>query len=307
MPFGTFYSNKKQNKPAISKPPVRQVRPVTNTPIPSQPPLVMRKDNVAVQHINILVVARLNSEIADFMVALSNNANESLIQSGLSLYCEDQQMVNYLIARKNQTEYNVSVAENILDTLMEDKSQLPIRYPFKLCIPGNQYDSFAIDFLSAGNGQNPPAPYDAMWILLDSPVYEAYSASDSYISYVQSALQSAKSRNMPVMLIMSQFEKHGKVKYSDLICSVESEVYSELSRRIKELLGDAAEKVPIVPVQCYGSGIYRSAGCQMPLIFTLENYYKKTTLEEHPIINSIKKLSFAQKSDFTRHGIKIGV
>ena len=308
MPFGVYKSkNNQKEKPVKQVPPpvYPKTPPASVIDIPAPDPVVWNDKNASMR-INILVIARSNSQVADLMTAMNETANSSLMKKGLSFYCEEQRQVNFLVSRRNKIVRVLSSSDNPYEDLVEDDASLPTQYEFKFSVSGRQDDSFLLSFTAGTNGQMPTGSYDVVWFLADAPMYEPFGMSGDYLSsQLQAVIQSSAESPAPVSIILTQFEKYGKIRHTDDLFSIEASAYAKITENLRELLGDSLESVSVIPVQCYGSGIYKPEGCFLPLLFSLEKRYKGFTIENHPIITFIKKLNIAQRAEFRRSGVII--
>ena len=358
MPFGSFDAviqpkqpkqpkvkkPKKEKKPkaavSLPKPPVQPtppappappVPPVLPTPpAPPAPPVQIQAPPVAavvhgnIMQIQILVVGRTVSEAEDFVAGMYEDINPAIEQNGISLYSEDNRVSTALLDRKKRLEALCRSDKPIYAPANED--QTPKTYTLMLSRSGIQNFSIRLTMhCTAASAAGSAPPCNCVWVLADAPVYE--DSADSYAAAATGILNAAANAGSHTVLVMSQFEKYGKIRNRDHLCSIESDVYRRLSAKLKESIAPSAD-VPIIPVQVYGglafdrtdgSGApilgenrfgglasYKPEGCHIPLLYAIEQVNSGSSLNDNLIISTVKKLNKAQTVEFSRYGVNLG-
>lgn len=334
MPFGTYkavctaHSKIKESKlPKKKTSSVDAKAEPSSVPVTEQViPIVPRIEST---EITILIAARTVAAAQDFIAGLHMNMSTAVSNEGLAFYSNDNIVIQDLLNRQhrlsnffrdNSTSYRLEPAEN--DGI--------VSYLFFISRSGMQQCSYKINILCATAetiASNLPH-CDIVWLLTDAPFYLNENHMGSYGVSLISVAAAAEKSNRPVYILAAQFERSGKIRDNGSCCSVEKNVYTFLTDKIKSILGELAEKYPVFPVQIYGGlsyketdstgvvvfeenrfgglSIYKPAGCYIPLLYAIEKIFSGDRLNETDILNSIRKMNRTQRLQFSSDGIETG-
>ena len=337
MPFGYYEAEYKTKKKKVEKPQVQMNRPAPVRPAPPPPPKAPVNTPIPpipnfqvagnIMNVSILIAGRSVGEGVDLVTGVYENANNLLNEHGLSLYADDNAISFELLQKQQQLRSLISGGSQ--DSYDPDAGlQQGIRvYTLKISPSGVQDAGIQLNLVcsTCAAAMSALPQCHSVWVLADAQMYDEQDGG--YASAASQVLSAAKSAGMPASIVMCQFEKYGKIRNKDNMCSAEQDVYYNLSGKIKGALSCSLYGVPIIPVQIYGGlayggpsdnggavfsanrygGLvdYKPEGCYIPLLDTIDRVNSARYMIDNQIIHTIKQLNRQQKTEFFRYGIEI--
>ncbi len=325
MPFGfyeaeLFPSRKKENLPEnagryaikdTSVPPVSN--PVADLPAPVTAAPSANVGNI--MNITIVVASRTRNEALDLIAGIYQNANSYVEKSGLSLTCFENLWTPHIIMRQKQLQsiFNGGVAYE--SVIRSEPPQDPV--VLIMSRPGYQRYGIQLNFVCMTTAQAAEAlpACHALWVLANEDTY-----GETPDGTAAALFTASKQAGVPAYLLLTEFEKYGKIYNDDGMCIMDSDVYRELLLKVSAVYGESLRGIPVIPVQIYGgelihsessgtmpdAAFYSPEGCHIPMLMSVERINTGSRFVDNDLIRDVKKLSRAQTEVYLQYGIKTG-
>ena len=327
MPFGTLdaefievkvkkpkQAKQKIKKPEIKKPEIKMPEvkePEVKKPeiqLPETPPVPLVTKHAA-DTMNVTILSRNAAAELDLLTGLYFNTGAEVSEVGLSLYADTRTLS---VLQTNKRKLSGSFMAGEINYIQSDLSEgIPTVITLILSPAGGQNRGIKVNFTirSFSTGFAGSEDGDVIWAIADAPIYEG---ADSYASALTSALSGAAANGKPIFVLMTEFEKYGKVSNIGGVYKAERHVIRQLMPLAEALSPDSM----VLPIQLYGGLAYRRAdghslifgenesggmlaykpeGCHIPLLFSLEEVNGSDKWLDDEIIKSVQQINQPQR------------